>query len=132
MATGFLTVDEAAAYLGLSSKTVLRAYRGEGPYRAHPLPGYKPSPRVLRFTTADIDAWLRSAVAPRTPSEYTGTGRVRLGPSAPSRNRYSTPHGLAGRGCRPHSVGADGGRRGGSRAPATRKSLVFQGFFWGE
>jgi excisionase family DNA binding protein len=82
VATGFLTVDEAAAYLGLSSKTVLRAYRGEGPYRAHPLPGYKPSPRVLRFTTADIDAWLRSAVAPRTPSEYTGTGRLRARRSA--------------------------------------------------
>ncbi len=80
--TGFLTVDEAAAYLGLSSKTVLRAYRGEGPYRAHPLPGYKPSPRVLRFTTADIDAWLRSSITPRTPTEYSGTGRQRARRSA--------------------------------------------------
>jgi len=80
--TGFLTVEEAAAYLGLSTKTVLRAYRGEGPYRAHPLPGYKPSPRVLRFTTADIDAWLRSSIAPRTPTEYSGTGRQRARRSA--------------------------------------------------
>lgn len=45
VATAFLTVDEAAAYLGLSVKTVLRAYRGEGAHRAHPLPGYKPSRR---------------------------------------------------------------------------------------
>ena len=82
VATGFLTVDEAAAYLGLSTKTVLRAYRGEGPYRAHPLPGYKPSPRVLRFAMADIDAWLLSSIAPRTPSEYSGTGRQRARRSA--------------------------------------------------
>lgn len=82
VATGFLTVEEAAAYLGLSTKTVLRAYRGEGPYRAHPLPGYKPSSRVLRFTTADIDGWLRSSIAPRTPSEYSGTGRQRARRSA--------------------------------------------------
>ena len=82
VAAGFLTVEEAAAYLGLSTKTVLRAYRGEGPYRAHPLPGYKPSSRVLRFTTADIDAWLLSSIAPRTPTEYSGTGRQRARRSA--------------------------------------------------
>ena len=82
MATGFLTVEEAAAYLGLSTKTVLRAYRGEGPYRAHPLPGYQPSPRVLRFAMADIDAGLLSSIAPRTPTEYSGTGRQRARRSA--------------------------------------------------
>ena len=77
VATAFLTAEEVAAYLGLSVKTVLRAYRGEGAYRAHPLPGYKPSRRVLRFTVSDIDAWLRSSVAPRVPEAYAGTGRQR-------------------------------------------------------
>lgn len=80
--TSFLTVDEVAAYLGLSVKTVLRAYRGEGAYRAHPLPGYKPSAKVLRFTVADVDAWVRSTAAPRTPEAYAGTGRVRARRSA--------------------------------------------------
>ncbi|MBI1352119.1 MAG: helix-turn-helix domain-containing protein [Actinomycetales bacterium] len=75
--TRFLTAEEAADYLGLSVKTVLRAYRGEGPYRARPLPGYKPSRKVLRFTLEDIDRWLRSAVAPRAPEPYAGTGRQR-------------------------------------------------------
>lgn len=75
--TTFLTADEAAAYLGLSVKTVLRAYRGEGAYRAHPLPGYKPSRKVLRFTVSDIDAWMRSAASPRMPEAYAGTGRQR-------------------------------------------------------
>jgi len=46
-------------------------------YRAHPLPGYKPSRKVLRFTIADIDQWLRSAAAPRDPQAYAGTGRQR-------------------------------------------------------
>lgn len=73
----FLTAEEAADYLGLSVKTVLRAYRGEGAYRSHPLPGYKPSRKVLRFTVADIDQWLRSAAAPRDPQSYAGTGRQR-------------------------------------------------------
>lgn len=80
--TAFLTVEEAAAYLGLSVRTVLRAYRGEGAYRAHPLPGYKPSRKVLRFTVADIDAWVRSSAAPRVPEAYAGTGRQRARRSA--------------------------------------------------
>ena len=41
----WLTVEETAKLLGLSPKTVLRAYRGEGPYRERPLPGYRASRR---------------------------------------------------------------------------------------
>jgi len=47
-----LTAREVGAWLGLSPATVLRRWRsGE-------LPGYRLGPNVLRFDTAEIEAYL--------------------------------------------------------------------------
>jgi excisionase family DNA binding protein len=47
-----LTTREVAAFLGLSSETVLRRWRrGE-------LPGYRLASNVLRFRESEIEAWL--------------------------------------------------------------------------
>ena len=74
----WLTVEETAKLLGLSPKTVLRAYRGEGPYRECPLPGYRASRKVLRFTLEDVNGWMLGFETPRESArDYQGTGRLR-------------------------------------------------------
>ena len=74
----WLTVEDTARLLGISPKTVLRAYRGEGAYRDHPLKGYRPSRKVLRFTRADVDEWLLSTLTERRYLDAPrGTGRSR-------------------------------------------------------
>jgi excisionase family DNA binding protein len=47
-----LTTREVAAFLGLSSETVLRRWR------AGELPGYRLASNVLRFRESEIEAWL--------------------------------------------------------------------------
>ncbi len=74
----WLTVEETAKLLGLSPKTVLRAYRGEGPYGECPLPGYRASRKVLRFTAEDVNRWMLGFETPRDHvRDYEGTGRLR-------------------------------------------------------
>lgn len=47
-----MTTREVAAFLGLSSETVLRRYR------AGELPGYRLASNVLRFRESEIEEWL--------------------------------------------------------------------------
>jgi len=47
-----LTTREVAAFLGLSSETVLRRYR------AGELPGIRLGSNVLRFRESELEAWL--------------------------------------------------------------------------
>lgn len=49
---GYLRLSEAASYLGVSERLVEREFH-EGR-----LVGFKPTPRVLRFRAADLDAWM--------------------------------------------------------------------------
>lgn len=55
----FIGAAEAAAFIGLHRKTLLRLAR-EGSIPAHPLTGKRR--RIWRFLISELDAWARSRV----------------------------------------------------------------------
>ena len=67
MTDRLLTTREVAAFLGMSSESVLRRYRrGE-------LPGYRLASNVLRFGESELEAWLEGTrVDPATSHQPAG------------------------------------------------------------
>lgn len=59
LAERFIDVTEAAAFIGLHRRTLLRLAR-EGSIPAHPLTGRRR--RIWRFLISELDAWGRSRV----------------------------------------------------------------------
>ena len=62
MSDRLLTTREVAAFLGLSSETVLRRYR------AGELPGIRLGSNVLRFRESELEAWLESRSRSQRPT----------------------------------------------------------------